>query len=137
MDPTKVIPRRILMIDDEEDFLELASFQFRKRGHQVVTAINCETGLNLIRTVPLDVVFLDMRMPHVDGVETLRRIRAMKKDLPVIVVTAHASDEMIQKVEELGISAVFYKSSNLSNLQAVMDKALNSTGDSAPTPPSA
>ncbi len=113
------------MIDDEEDFLELASFQFRKTGHKVMTALNCETGLNLINTIPLDVVFLDMRMPHVDGVETLRRIRQMKKELPVIVVTAHASEEMIKKVEALGISAVFYKSANMSNLQAVMDKALH------------
>ena len=120
----KVAPRRILMIDDEEDFLELAAFQFRRRGHQIVTAVNCETGINLIKTVPLDVVFLDMRMPHVDGVETLRRIREIKKDLPVIVVTAHASEEMIQKAEALGISAVFHKGTNLSNLQVVMEAAL-------------
>src|SRR3989338_4687106 len=119
------------MIDDEEDFLELCSFQFRRRGHKVMTAINCETGLNLIKTVPLDIVFLDMRMPHVDGVETLRRIRKIKKDLPVIIVTAHASEEMIRNAEELGISAVFHKSTSLSNLQAVMEKALRG-GVSAP-----
>ena len=130
----KVAPRRILMIDDEEDFLNLASFQFRKRGHQVMTALNCETGLKLISTIPLDIVFLDMRMPSVDGAETLKRIREMKKDLPVIVVTAHASDEMIKKAEALGISGVFHKGVNLNNLQVVMEVALKSAA-APPTPP--
>ncbi|MDO8729879.1 MAG: response regulator [Candidatus Omnitrophota bacterium] len=120
----KFVPRRILVIDDEEGFLALASLQFGKRGHKVMTALNCETGLNLIKTVPLDVVFLDLRMPGVDGIETLRRIRRIKKELPVIVVTAHTSDEMIQQAEDLGISAVFRKGTPLSDLEVVMEKAL-------------
>lgn len=117
-------PRRILVIDDEEDFLDLIAFRFRHRGHQVMTALNCETGLKLLSAVPIDVVFLDMRMPHVDGVETLRRIRAMRKDLPVVVVTAHATDEMIQKATELGISGVYRKDVNFDDLHDIMEAAL-------------
>lgn len=120
----KPVSRRILMIDDEESFLVLASHRFRKHGHQVMTALNCETGLNLLKTVPVDVVFLDMRMPGVDGVETLLRIRKIKKDLPVIVVTAHASEETMTEVRRLGISAVFNKSGNLADLHSVMETAL-------------
>ncbi len=120
----KTAPRRILMIDDEEAFLEIAAARFRKRGHLVMTALNCETGINLIKTVAVDVVFLDLRMPRVDGVETLRRIRQIKKDLPVILVTAHRSDEVIKKAKELGISSVFDKSGDLHGLHAVMEAAL-------------
>jgi CheY-like chemotaxis protein len=120
----KAEPRRILMIDDEEAFLEIAASRFRKRGHLVLTALNCETGINLIKTVAVDVVFLDLRMPHVDGVETLRRIRQIKKELPVIIVTAHSSDKVIQQAKELGISGVFDKSGDLHGLHAVMEAAL-------------
>ena len=105
----KAAPRRILMIDDEEDFLELSAFWFRRKGHQVMTALSCETGLNLIKTIPLDIVFLDMRMPNVDGVETLRRIREIKKKIPVILVTAYTDDAMIRKAEAMGISGIFRK----------------------------
>lgn len=117
-------PRRILVIDDEEDFLELIAFRFRKKGHQVMTAVNCEVGLNLLKASPVDVVFLDMRMPHVDGVETLRRIRQIRQDLPVIVVTAHATDEMIQRATELGISGVYRKDVNFDDLHRIMEVAL-------------
>lgn len=122
----KTAARRILMIDDEEDFLELAAFWFRRKGHQVMTALNCETGLDLIKTVPLDVVFLDMRMPNVDGVETLRRIRQIKKKIPVILVTACADDAMIRKAGEMGISGIFRKGASFDNLRVVMEIALRS-----------
>ena len=131
----KITPRRVLMIDDEEDFLELAAFWFHRKGHQVMTALNCETGLNLIKTVPLDVVFLDMRMPNVDGAETLKRIRQIKKDLPVIIVTAYADDAMIQKANAMGISGIFRKGASFDNLQVVMEVALKSEAAAAPRPP--
>ena len=131
----KNVLRRILMIDDEEDFLEIAAFWFRKKGHQVMTAINCETGLSLIKTLPLDVVFLDMRMPNVDGAETLKRIRQIKKDLPVIIVTAYADDAMIQKANALGISGIFRKGSSFDSLQVVMEVALKSEAAAPPRPP--
>lgn len=120
----KAAPRRILMIDDEEAFLEMAAFRFRRRGHLVMTALNCEIGLNLIKTVAVDVVFLDLWMPNVDGVETLRRIREIKKELPVIIVTAHASDPKIQEAEKLGISGVYHKGGDLHGLHVVMEAAL-------------
>lgn len=116
--------RRILVIDDEEDFLELIAFRFRKQGHLVMTAVNCEIGLNVIKSVPVDVVFLDMRMPHVDGVETLRRLRQIRPDLPVIIVTAHATDEMVQKATELRISGVYRKDVNFDDLHRIMEVAL-------------
>ena len=119
-------PRRILVIDDEEDFLELLAFRFRQMGHLVMTALNCETGLKLLESVPVDVVFLDMRMPHVDGVETLRRIRRIRKDLPVVIVTAHPTDEMVQKAVELGISGVYRKDVSFDDLHEIMETALKS-----------
>lgn len=112
------------MIDDEEDLLELSAYWFRSRGHQVMTAINCETGLNLLKTISFDIVLLDMRMPNVDGIETLRRIRAIKKELPVVIVTAYADDKMVKQAEGLGISGVFRKGAGLDNLLLVIEVAL-------------
>ena len=115
---------RILVIDDHEDFLETLSYWLQAKGHHVMTAINCEAGLRIIQVAQLDVVFLDMHMPKVDGIETLRRIRETHKDLPVILVTAYAVDEKVKQAGELGISGVFPKDGGFDKLLQVMEQAL-------------
>jgi len=61
-------------------------------------------------------------------VETLQRIRQIKKDLPVIVVTAHSSDDMVRRAEELGVSGIFRKGGSLNDLQSVIEEALKNSG---------
>ncbi|MCM8794367.1 MAG: response regulator [Candidatus Omnitrophica bacterium] len=117
-------PRKILLIDDNEDFLETLAYELRKNGHLVMTALDCEAGLQVVRTAPVEVVFLDMQMPGVDGVETLRRIRKMKKDLPVIIVTGHPQSELVERAKPLGISGVFSKEGGYQNLMALMEEVL-------------
>ncbi len=116
--------RRILLIDDHEDFLETVSYWLQAKGHHVVTATNCEAGLKIIESTPLDVVFLDMHMPKVNGVETLRRIREVHQDLPVILVTAYPEDDMIKEANALGISGLFPKEGDFQKLVSVMEVAL-------------
>lgn len=118
------MPCKILLIDDNEDFLETLSFELRQRGFWVMTAVDCETGLQIVQTAPVDVVFLDILMPNVDGAETLRRIRKMKKDLPVIVVTGYPNSPLIDLAKPLGISGVFMKGSSLQHLLELVEEAM-------------
>ena len=114
-----------MIIDDNEDFLDMISYWFQSKGHHVLTAINCEAGLKIVETAPVDIVFLDMRMPNVDGVETLRRIRKIKKDLPVMLVTAYPQDDKVKEATELGIAGVFRKDGGFEALQSVMETTLD------------
>ncbi len=84
----------ILLVDDEERFaLNLAKI-LEKRGYSVVTAFNGAQALALLDAdAPIGVVVLDVRMPDMDGIETLRRIKQIDEDIQVIMLTGHASLE--------------------------------------------
>ena len=125
MAPTNGIQaRRILIIDDNEDFIATLSYWLQAKGHRVMTAINCEAGLKIVESTTLDIIFLDMQMPNVNGVETLRRIRKTHKDLPVVIVTAFPNNEMVREAYKYGLNGVFPKDGGFENLAEVMEEVL-------------
>ena len=116
---------RILLVDDETDFLTPVSFGLQARGYLVTTASNGQQALERITQEAPDVVFLDIHMPVMDGLETLRRIRALTKDLPVIMVTAVYQDEKnFATANALGISGFFPKQSSLADLVKIIETSL-------------
>lgn len=81
----------ILIVDDEEEFRDLTSKRLEKKGLKVKTAESGEKALEILEHSYTDVVLLDVKMPGMDGIETLRRIRAMKPLVEVVLLTGHAS----------------------------------------------
>jgi DNA-binding NtrC family response regulator len=84
---------KVLIVDDEEDFLETIVKRLRARGIQVAGAESGYKALELIEDDGFDVVILDVKMPGMDGIETLREIKKKKPLLEVIMLTGHASVE--------------------------------------------
>jgi DNA-binding response OmpR family regulator len=82
---------RILLVDDEEDFLEATSKRLRRRGFEVKAAARCGAGLPEVEAGWPDVVVLDVMLPDVDGMECLRAMKQASPRLPVVMLTAHAS----------------------------------------------
>ena len=86
---------KILIVDDERDFLETMGFWLKSKGYIVDMADNGKTAIEKIKQDVPDVVFLDVVMPEMDGIETLREIRKVNPDLSVVMVTAHTSNKKI------------------------------------------
>lgn len=84
-------PLRILLVDDEEDFLEATSTRLRRRGFEVRTATRVEQALPVVEAGWPGVVVLDVMLPGTDGLEGLRRMKRTAPALPVVMLTAHAS----------------------------------------------
>lgn len=84
-------PRNILLIDDEEDFLETTSRRLRRRGFEVKTATHCAKALPEVSSGWPEVVVLDVMLPDTNGMECLLRIKQTTPELPVIMLTGHAS----------------------------------------------
>ena len=102
---------KILLVDDEEDFTQPMAFWFQTKGYNVSATNNGLKALEIIEKDKPDIIFLDLNMPVLDGVETLKKIREVDGDLPVIVISAYADPEKIKIMEPYGISGVFYKGS--------------------------
>ena len=84
---------KVALVDDEELFRETLAKLLRRRGLEVATAADGEAGVDLVRAMAPDVVVLDLRMPGIDGIETLRRIRGHRPDTRVVMLTGHGSVE--------------------------------------------
>ncbi|MBI4343131.1 MAG: response regulator [Candidatus Omnitrophica bacterium] len=131
-------PIRVLLVDDEPDFLESISFWLASKGYAVQKTSNGEAAIELIKTNPPHVVFLDCMMPTIDGFETLRRIRAVNKTLPVIMVTAGVSDEnKFAGARALGMSGFFPKGGSLDQLANMLQIALRILPKVQTEPPAA
>jgi len=84
---------RVLLVDDELDFLEMLSQRLRLRGLPVVTAPSGPEALEVLDREEVDVVVLDVRMPGMDGIEVLRRIKESHPRVEVVMLTGHADLE--------------------------------------------
>lgn len=82
---------RVLVVDDETDFLKLIKRRLTRRNLDVDTAASGEEALKRLRKGNIDVVILDVRMPGLDGIETLKEIRKRFRKTAVIMLTGHGS----------------------------------------------
>ncbi len=81
----------VLVVDDEEEFRDLTVKRLEKRGLKVLGAERGKKALEVLEHSHTDVVLLDVKMPGMDGIETLRQIRIMKPLVEVVLLTGHAS----------------------------------------------
>jgi DNA-binding response OmpR family regulator len=100
---------RILIIDDQPALGLVVREILESEGHQAILATSGEEGLRLIEAEPPDAVFLDVVMPGLDGIETLRRIRDRRPGLPVIILSGWMSAEQRRAAWELGVVDVLQK----------------------------
>jgi two-component system OmpR family response regulator len=84
---------KVLVVDDEEDFLETIVKRLQDRDLEVSGVESGEEALRLVDSQDFDVVVLDVRMPGLDGIETLKELKKKKPLTEVIMLTGHASVE--------------------------------------------
>jgi CheY-like chemotaxis protein len=104
-------PIHILLTDDEESFTEPIAFWLKSRGYVVSIARNGKEAIQKVRENPPDILFMDINMPVMNGLQALNNIRLFNQDLPVVMITSAYSDEdNVTRAKELGISGFFVKS---------------------------
>ncbi|MDM8526486.1 response regulator [Desulfococcaceae bacterium HSG8] len=92
----------VLFVDDETDFLDTLMKRMKKRGVNVSGVKSGEESLDALARNPADVIVLDVRMPGMDGIQTLREIKKADPLVEVIMLTGHASLEVAKEGMELG-----------------------------------
>jgi two-component system, OmpR family, response regulator len=114
---------KILVVDDEDDFRETIVKRLLKRKMTARGAESGEKALELIEAQPFDVVVLDVKMPGLDGIDTLREIKQRKPLIEVILLTGHASMESGIEGMKLGAYDYVMKPANLEELIEKMRQA--------------
>lgn len=119
--------KKILVIDDEADFLEMIKIRLEANNYEVITAPNGKEGLEKVKQEKPDAVLLDILMPELDGLRVLRRIRRDNKNLPVFIITAFSNEERFKLANDLKASGFIVKTSDLNkevnNIAAVLNIA--------------
>lgn len=94
----------ILAVEDDEDILELLKYNLTKEGYQITAVTSGEEGLQLARSTVPDLIFLDLMLPEMDGLEVCRRLKIDSKTrhIPIIMLTAKGEETDVVTGLELG-----------------------------------
>ncbi len=94
----------ILVVEDQEEIAALLRFKLKNSGYEVVLAENGKLGLETARSNPPDLIILDVMMPVMNGLETLKELKGdpILKSVPVIMMTAQSTEPEIVRGLELG-----------------------------------
>lgn len=103
------MPRRVLVVDDEADFLATYERLLRRQGYDVLTATSRAAGLAALAGEPLHLVISDLRLPDGDGLDVVRAARDAREPAPVIVVTGYPSDETRRAASAAGATTLLAK----------------------------
>jgi len=114
---------KVLIVDDQEDFVLLLAERMEVRGLKVRTAFSGAKALELVEKESFDAILLDMVMPEMDGMETLRRLLEKDPELQIIMLTGHA--ELQKGIEAIKQGAKDYlaKPADLNELMEKIRKA--------------
>ncbi len=118
---------RILLVDDEDGFRRPMEFWLKAKGYQVTGVGGGAEALALIERERPTLIYLDMKMPGMNGIETLKKIREKDKTLPVIMITAHGTPQDMKEAEQLGVSGFFKKDDDFTTAAKLIVIALESS----------
>jgi len=107
---------RVLLVDDEKDFLETLVKRLKKRNLDPVAASSGLEAIGIAKENSIDVVVLDVKMPDMDGIETLKELKRIRPSAEVIMLTGHADMEVAIQGMELGAFDYLMKPADIDEL---------------------
>ncbi len=115
----------ILIVDDEKNYLVVLEALLGSEGYEIVTALNAKSAISTAEEADLDLIITDMKMPGMSGMELLEKIKSMKPELPVIMMTAFGTIEMAVEAMRKGAYDYIQKPFENEQLKLTVKKALN------------
>jgi len=117
---------KVLLVDDEEEFVKSLSERLQMRELKPGTAYNGEQALQVVQDEVPDVMILDLKMPGIDGLEVLRRVKKAYPSVQVIILTGHGTEKDEEQAKKLGAFAYLQKPADLDTLVQTVKRAYRS-----------
>jgi CheY-like chemotaxis protein len=118
--------RRILYVEDNPQNMLLVSRILQAEGHEMLEAVDGESGWTMASRERPDLIFMDLFLPGMDGFELTRKIKATPElhHIPIVVLTAYGNPETEEKAEEAGCDGFLHKPADIRQIQAVLRQFL-------------
>ena len=113
----------ILIVDDNVSFLKTMSFALTRKGYSVTTSEDGAKATEVVKEKTFDMIFMDIKMPLMDGVETFKRIKKIRPDTVVMMMTAYAVEDLVQEALKEGAYGVIYKPIDIEKVTALIEEA--------------
>jgi DNA-binding NtrC family response regulator len=116
---------RILVVDDEESLCTFLKLMLTREGYRVTTCVSAQQALAQLEQDGVDLVFTDLMMPEMNGLEFIRRMRDIRADTPCVVMTAYASVDSAIEALKLGAADYITKPFNLDEVKIIVRQLLS------------
>ena len=114
---------KVLIVDDEKDFLDIMAERLAARGVEVSTTTSAENALKMVLKESYDAIIMDLMMPEMDGFKALKLFKETRPDLPIILLTANVPEEKCIEAIKLGAMDVIEKPADLNLLTQKIEEA--------------
>lgn len=114
----------VLLVDDEPELLEIYGLWVERRGAKVLTAPNGAVALKLLAEEHVDVLVTDIRMPVMDGIKLVRRLKEEGRTVPSIIFISGFADIDVREAYELGVEAMLSKPTRQNQLLSAIERTL-------------
>jgi len=113
----------VLIVDDDESLCKSMSMILKRKGYEVATAMEGKAAIELVTERPFDMVFMDIKMPVMDGVEAHRRIKDIRPDAVVMMMTAFSVEDMVKQALREGAYGIMYKPLDMAQVIGMVERA--------------
>jgi DNA-binding NtrC family response regulator len=113
----------ILIVDDNISQCKTMSFILKRKGYNVATADNGPEAIAIVKKSPFNIIFMDIKMPLMNGVETYKKIKRIRPEARVIMMTAYAVEDLIQEALKEGAYGIIYKPLDIQKVLRIVEKA--------------
>jgi two-component system response regulator HydG len=113
----------ILIVDDNINLSKTMSLILGRKGYMVTTAQDGPEAIERIKESPFDIIFMDIKMPLMDGVETHREIKKIRPDTIVVMMTAYAVEELVAQALKEGAYGIIYKPLDIERIVSLIGKS--------------
>jgi len=114
---------KVLLVDDEKDFLNIMVQRMEARGFDITTAESADQALSIIETKHFDAIVMDFQMPGMDGMKALKAIKSKKPESQIILLTGYATIEKTVEAMKAGASDFLEKPADIEVLAKKIKKA--------------
>jgi two-component system response regulator HydG len=120
----------ILIVDDNVGLCKTMALILEYKGYAVAIATDGPQAIERVQEKPFDLIFLDIKMTPMDGVETHRRIRGILPEVTVIMMTAYAVEDLVQQTLQQGAYSIIHKPLDIEKIIALIEKTKGRPGAS-------